>query len=531
MTNLFYSLRCVRCTENDQMQLFVMSSHIANKQSTKHIYQTNFWCGNFAHSFLFNIFILIFFFGIAYLLSNSTPESNVEKIHTIEWLEADQHFMNALPTENSSWTKIETNSFNLYKSSGWIKIILDAKRSELVLNEKFGLRFSGFFASELYLNNEFIAQNGVTANSNENEIPGKIDYIFKLPSEKILKKNNEILIKISNQKLQFKPAVSIHYLELAASSEGSKRSSIRYLPVLFTLGVFITLIAMEFKNIANVKNNSMRNYYLIAVFAIIMHLLCEMLRANYNYPYNFHIWRFYGMFLMNGIFGLAIINILYSIIWPKAKYMALSVGVVLTSIALYLPETLDGKVLSIHTYLLCIAIFAALRTLPLNSNFSIHFLGACLIFPITYCFLPFDYMDQGIFLASAVFLFLFEWIEKPKSENKTDENKKQKLAIKSNGREYYLSVDQILYCNAAGNYTEIADRTNKTHFSNYSLGRLEKFLPENFVRIHKSHIVNIKNVQEICIEQGSKYSVRLIDGIQVPLSRTKVKDIRKLMYG
>jgi DNA-binding LytR/AlgR family response regulator len=70
-------------------------------------------------------------------------------------------------------------------------------------------------------------------------------------------------------------------------------------------------------------------------------------------------------------------------------------------------------------------------------------------------------------------------------------------------------------------YVEVQTRT-KTHLITKSLSRLESELPaDDFVRVHRSVIVNINFVDEITKSFGGAYEVRMKDAekTRLPVSR------------
>lgn len=96
--------------------------------------------------------------------------------------------------------------------------------------------------------------------------------------------------------------------------------------------------------------------------------------------------------------------------------------------------------------------------------------------------------------------------------------------VKSSGQQHRINFDEILYVESLKDYADI-----KTHTQEYivldTLKSLENQLPENFVRVHKSFIINLNciksydskkivldNKQEIPI--GESYKVNLLDKVK-----------------
>ena len=87
------------------------------------------------------------------------------------------------------------------------------------------------------------------------------------------------------------------------------------------------------------------------------------------------------------------------------------------------------------------------------------------------------------------------------------------LLIKENNTNLKLDFDEILYIEGNSNYINIFTKTQKV-VARHSLEWAEMELPENlFVRLHRSYIVNLREVQRI----NSK-SV-FIGEIEIPISR------------
>jgi DNA-binding LytR/AlgR family response regulator len=82
-----------------------------------------------------------------------------------------------------------------------------------------------------------------------------------------------------------------------------------------------------------------------------------------------------------------------------------------------------------------------------------------------------------------------------KKTNATE--KPETVFIKSNKKTYQVKFSDIVYIEGLGDYIKIY--TEKTHLiTNLSMKKMEELLPENeFYRIHKSHIVNIKKIVSI----------------------------------
>lgn len=95
-----------------------------------------------------------------------------------------------------------------------------------------------------------------------------------------------------------------------------------------------------------------------------------------------------------------------------------------------------------------------------------------------------------------------------------------RIVLKARGRVSLLKVDEIAWIEAAGVYVKLhAGQATPLHRE--SLSRLEEQLdPQQFIRIHRSTIVNIEHIAELRSDAHGDYTVLLHDGTPLKLSRT-----------
>lgn len=97
------------------------------------------------------------------------------------------------------------------------------------------------------------------------------------------------------------------------------------------------------------------------------------------------------------------------------------------------------------------------------------------------------------------------------------------LLIKENNSNVKLNYDEILYIESNSNYINIFTRTQKI-MTRQSLDWAEQELPENqFMRIHRSYIVNIRAVQ-----RTHSKSV-FIGEIEIPISRANASKMAEYL--
>lgn len=117
-------------------------------------------------------------------------------------------------------------------------------------------------------------------------------------------------------------------------------------------------------------------------------------------------------------------------------------------------------------------------------------------------------------------------IDRLKLENRDSKS----LIVKKQGRLLNIPVTSILFLKGADVYAEVHIENGKKELTNKSLDALERFLPGNFERIHKSYIVDMKRAVEIIIQPGSKYELRLNNDLILPIGRTRYKALKEKYF-
>lgn len=86
--------------------------------------------------------------------------------------------------------------------------------------------------------------------------------------------------------------------------------------------------------------------------------------------------------------------------------------------------------------------------------------------------------------------------------------------VKSSGQQHRINFDDILYVESIKDYVNIKTE-NQEYIILETLKSLENLLPENFVRVHKSFILNLDKVLKIDVK-----NVFLNSGKEIPIGET-----------
>jgi len=89
----------------------------------------------------------------------------------------------------------------------------------------------------------------------------------------------------------------------------------------------------------------------------------------------------------------------------------------------------------------------------------------------------------------------------------------------------FIETDMILYLQADSNYTYFFLVGGKKITASKTLGDIEKLLPDNFVRVHTTYIINLNRIQKYIKGDGGQ--VVMEDGATVPVSRSQKQTFLK----
>ena len=93
----------------------------------------------------------------------------------------------------------------------------------------------------------------------------------------------------------------------------------------------------------------------------------------------------------------------------------------------------------------------------------------------------------------------------------------------------FVSLDEILYCSADGNYTAINVISGDKYVITRTLSEFEEMLDQSiFFRTHKSYLVNLQHIKQYI--KGSGGQVILKDGTSIPVARARKELLMDVIY-
>ncbi len=122
---------------------------------------------------------------------------------------------------------------------------------------------------------------------------------------------------------------------------------------------------------------------------------------------------------------------------------------------------------------------------------------------------------------------LLKYIENPSKG--FSEIKHSKLAIKANGKVSFIEKSHIKYIQASGYYAEIFTEDKKYLLRESLNSLLEQLKSFDFIRIHRSTIINSSLIKEVLYSNYGEIDVKMLDEKLFRISKTHKKEFQKKM--
>jgi two-component system LytT family response regulator len=107
----------------------------------------------------------------------------------------------------------------------------------------------------------------------------------------------------------------------------------------------------------------------------------------------------------------------------------------------------------------------------------------------------------------------------------------ERVIVKDPRSIQFIEVKNVMYFEAAGDYVKVVTKTAEK-IINYTMMQLENELsPELFQRIHRSHIVNVKEIKEFEPHFNGEYVVNLNNGVKLKMSRNYKENLARIFKG
>lgn len=432
----------------------------------------------------------------------------------------------------------------------WVRTVVDLDKTRGSNGEPLSLYVSGKMASEVYLNGTFVGANGKPSMDATGEIPGKMDVELFPPQDMFRVGRNEIVFRASAHHGIIDLYRPLHIIGIAPAGTYSNAIPVRFDISLATLSLFV-LGGLYFGLMAVIGSSKDRSASLsiVCVFAAAQ-LVSEASRNLVAYAYPIHDLRLIAIAGFSLAFGLSVaFHILTAFKAQRAYYWVAGLAVVSLMATFAIPGFDLKALVGMSIPLLGAFVATGVWTYQGRPRAFLYFISL-LLFLLAIALFQGLFLDTVFFLLVAFFLLLL-FLEQAltlaseervrRSEEARANRLEQALAeieqraesshlnVKSAGKIERVATNQIVHCRGAGGYSEIVLVGGRTVLHTVSLNDLEEALPAIFLRVHRSHLINVMFVESLSRDASGTGSLRLKDEISVPVSRRIMPKVREAL--
>lgn len=429
----------------------------------------------------------------------------------------------------------------------WVRALFDAPASLRAGSDPLGLVILAKASRHVWLNGVKLGEDGRPAARREDEIIGPLDSVHFIPPGTITAGNNEVAMLMSGHHGFIRLQYPFHGLVLAPYESPQAVQLKRYTASVAAVGAFIA--AALFFLIRGVLRRDRLGSALLFAMALLasLQLYAEISRGLMDYDYPLQDIRL----LTIAICGILLGYIIYVIV--ARRFLAqLTVPILIGPLAGLVPvvlfspgfdaKTLYGMVVSVR----CAFVLTVWHAVKGNGVAGRYAIALC-AFIMGSILTGGYFLDRYFFFVLAgilSFLMAQQTIALRTAETEAREAAGQAarlsqalaaataqaapvtIPVKTGRRSESVPVSAIINIQGAGDYTEIHLGDGRRLLANLSLNALEKSLPANFLRVHRSHIVNTKEVASLVREPSGAGRLDLRNGHSVPVSRRILPRIR-----
>lgn len=435
-------------------------------------------------------------------------------------------------------------------STLWVSIQFDRLPQWSLLPEPLGLFLFGKAASQVYLNGELLGSNGAPGDA-RSEVAGRMDTVFHVPSNLLRAENNHLILYLSGHHSIVELGYPIHFVGLGQF--GDTREHVQKLSRygLVLLGAFV-IGGIYFLFLSwGAQAKAVHRLFAMLCCIAALQLGIELSRGLFNYPYPWHDLR---LLLVTGFsfsFGTLLLGYCAYKVAQQHYLHWLYAGIILTIVTIILIPGFDAKttagifiplLVSLiqivvywrrHNYRRLVSWFwvqltAAITIVVSAAAFHeiIYFSLIALLLCYLFVYQAREHREQQLQLRldeSTISKLEYKLAEKAQSAAPS------KLVISSAGKTDIVSTRDIAFCKAAGDYVEVHLLDHTVKLFSGSLKQLEGQLPVTFLKVHRSYVVNLDEIESLVVRNHAETRenvLQLTNQGVVPVSRRLLPMVR-----
>ena len=281
----------------------------------------------------------------------------------------------------------------------WVRADIQIERSDLEIDQPYGILLSAMASSAFYWNGVLIDSNGVPGPNREAETPGKMDALVYVPSAVIHEGINTLGVHMSSFHNPATVTQPVHFIGVYRYQDQTLNRLQGYVPALITAGGLI--LAAFYFGLTFAFDRKRVGALLLALMSLatIGQLSAEVMRGLIAYDYPVHVMRLNFVVGFSFAFSMALVAFVvwrYNNAWFKGV-VATTFGVCFLSIIAFPSYDMRTSVILLTGCLVAAAaLIPVLKTKELAPRLI---LGALASFVVLIMVRQGDFLDQDFYFA------------------------------------------------------------------------------------------------------------------------------------
>jgi hypothetical protein len=398
---------------------------------------------------------------------------------------------------------------------------------------------SAYASSAAYWNGKLIGMNGRPSAHAALEQPGLRDAVFALPASE--PGRHTVSFWLSSHKGIAQLRSPVTQIMIAPYDRAGSAVMRGYLPALVSAGgLLIMLLIFAFVSWREEQRASSR-YLIGAALLAAGQLGAEASRAFLELPYPLAFVRI-GLVLVLAIgFGFVLVAYLARRFELRNLWPVLLAQALFACVAVLIMPSFDQRTALVLTSALAISALIAVRAATRSSPGALAVAGMLGLGLLLSLASPYSFLNRDLYLWTAA-LFVLLFLQELRRSNGSSHVKGHDLAggeakvprsarisIGTAPDRHFVLPSDIVRLAAADDYTEIFLIQGHAVLHGEPLQHLLDRLPSHFLRVHRSHAINLSHLRSF--RKGRTSTVLLTDNSTAPVSRRSVPKLVAALQG
>ncbi len=384
-------------------------------------------------------------------------------------------------------------------------------------------------SSEVRWNGVAIGRNGVPGTVRADEVPGRYSVSLDVPHASIRPGDNRVTILLSSHHLWLPVGRPVHRIAIGRRQDADAYTVRHYLWTLATLALpaCVLLALMVFMSVGRIGRAALPMLAVLA--AVIAQGLIETSKLAVSYTYPWHLGRLVSLIGLTAIVGLLLVGLASNVFMNARAIVVVATGTAMI-VACLIVRGLDQQSLAVFEVAMLAVAGVALPAAARRDRRAILLIPLAVSLAAWARIVGPDFLDAGYYVAaaSASVAFGLAAILRPVPIRKVlvaVPAVEPTVTLRDGARHHVISPSQVVFLKAEDDYCTLHTADGREVLVTMTLKAVLALLSANFVRIHRSHAVNIRHLRGT--QAGVNGRVAVLSGsIVLPIGRAYASNLQ-----